>query len=277
MIPDPDGEPRAPLTLEFAFVLALLAPLIHLLWVILLGQIGVRLPFSAIGMAALITYGGLFALCAARFRQPPQRQLALVPAPLSAWLAVLFLAPSVVVASEIDNVLKALVPPPPLPMELVEAPRYFGTALALLYLGVYPLVYGFFFRGVFQPLAASRLGVIAGVTLTSILSGFAMGFLPAMTGAGLWVMAPALINALTLSILRQSAKSLWPSLALHSLWGVVYICAEYRMFGLAGFDADGAHTPTTWVAGAALLMGVGLALCRSASRSGGEGSRAAPG
>jgi len=267
MIPEHDSEPRPPLTLEFVFVLALLAPLSHLLWAILLGQIGMQLLISAVGMAAIVTYGGMFALCAARFRLPPTRQLALGPAPASAWLAVLFLATSIVVTSEVDNVLKALVPPPPLPSELPEARPFAGAALAVLYIGVFPLAYDFFFRGVMQPIATTRIGVIPGVTLTAALSGFASAFLAAMTPTGLWAVVPALLNALVLCILRQSAGSLWPVLALHSLWGLAQVGAEYNVFGLAGFDAGGDHTPAIWVGGAALLTVVGLALCRAAARA----------
>jgi membrane protease YdiL (CAAX protease family) len=268
MIPEHEPEPRPPLSLEFVSVLALLAPLIHLLWVILLGRIGLQLVISALGMGALITYGGLFALCAARFRQPPGRQLALGRAPASAWLAVLFLAASIVVTSEIDNVVKSLLPPPPMPSQVPEAPPYFGAALAIVYIGVYPLVYDVFFRGIYQPLATTRIGVVLGVILTALVSGFAGAFLPAMMSSGLWALVPGLLNALILCILRQSGGSLWPVLALNALWGVAQICAQYKVFGIAGFDAGGDHTPALWVAGAALLTGVGLGLCRTAARAG---------
>lgn len=274
MIPEQEPEPRPPLSLEFVFVLALLAPLSHLLWVILLGQIGLHLIISAIGMGALITYGGLFALCAARFRLPPARQLALLRAPASAWLAVIFLGASIVVTSEIDNVVKSLMPPPPLPSQVPEAPPYFGAALAIVYIGVFPLVYDVFFRGILQPLATTRIGVVPGVIFTAFISGFASAFLPAMMSSGLWALVPGLLNALILCILRQSAKSLWPCLALHALWGAAQIGAQFKLFGLAGFDASGDHTPALWVGGAALLTGVGLGLCRAAARA--ESARSSP-
>src|SRR5262245_42429307 len=107
MIPDTDSEPRPPLTFEFAVTTALLAPLCHLLWVIVFQRLGTRLGVSAMGMGALVTYGALLALCAVRFRLPPARQLAVVAAPVTAWLAVLFLVPAVVLSSEVDNVLKS--------------------------------------------------------------------------------------------------------------------------------------------------------------------------
>jgi CAAX prenyl protease-like protein len=276
MIPDTDPEPRPPLTLEFVFMLALLAPLIHLLWQILLQTVGLRLGVSAYGMSALVTYGGLVALCAPRFRLPPARELAFVPAPSSAWLAALFLTAGIIVSSEIDNVVKSLVPPPaPLPPDSAGTESaMIGPALALVYIGVLPLCFSVFFRGMFQPLAAARLGVIPGVLLTAVFSGFADGFVPALIHGGLWDMVPLLLNALVLAILRQCSGSVLPTLLLQSLWGAAQVCAQYRVFGLAGFDGAG-HTPMLWVGGAALLTVVGFALCRAAARSGADAGRSA--
>ncbi|HTO52232.1 MAG TPA: CPBP family glutamic-type intramembrane protease [Myxococcota bacterium] len=269
MIPDSESEPQPPLTLGFVFVLALLAPLTQFLWMLLFEKIAVQLGPSSLGMATLVTYGGMFALCAARFRVPPARQLAFVPAPLTGWLAVIFLAAAVIVSSELDNVVKAIAPPPVVPpAELGPMPPLAGVALAFLQIGVFPLCYGVFFRGVLQPLASARLGALGAVLVTAFLSAFADAFIPSLISRGLWLLAPALLNALVLCILRQCSRSLWPALALESLWGVVQICAAYQVFGLAGFDAGGGHTPLVWVGSGALLTVVGLALCRAAAREG---------
>ena len=281
MIPDDDPLPRPPLTLEYAFLIALIAPLVHLAWEIVFHLLGVQLAPARAGMAALLTYGGGFALCAARFRQPPARQLGFVRPPTTAWLAMLFLAPAVVLSSELDNVLRALLPPAPLPApaDAGELSRFTAPAFAVVAVGVFPLAYGVFFRGVLQPLATARLGVIPGVLLTAVMAAFAEIFLPALDARGLLAMSPVLLNALVICILRQCSGSLWPTLALEVLWGASLVGAAYRVFGLAGFDAGGPHTPTAWVAGAAVLTAVGLALCRFAARatSGGSSSPAAQG
>jgi membrane protease YdiL (CAAX protease family) len=274
MIPERESGPRPALSLELAFLLALLAPLVHLLWTILFNRIGFQLLISALGMGALVTYGLLVALCAPRFRQPPARQLGFVAAPGPAWLAALFLVSAIVLSSEVDNVVKSFVPPIPPPLPAGPTPPLFGVALALVYIGVYPLCYDVFYRGVLQPLATARLGVIPGVFLASIMSGYAAACVNVVTlDSGGAVFAPALIDALVLCILRQCAGSLWPALALHVVWGVAQICAEYQVFGLAGFDGGGAHTPLPWIAGAALLTGVGLGLCRAAARAGSARTR----
>ncbi|HTO71776.1 MAG TPA: hypothetical protein VMR31_18085 [Myxococcota bacterium] len=269
MIPDGDSGPRPPLSLELAFLLALVAPLVHLLWMILFLQIGFSLEVSAMGMAALVTYGGLFALCASRFRGPPARQLGFVAAPLPAWLAVIFLASAQVLSSELDNVVKAFAPPtpPPAAAQGAAASPFLGVAFAVLYVGVLPLAFGVFYRGVLQPLAATRLGVVPGVLLSAVMAGFGAAFIGMISGDAS-VLPPVLFEALVLAILRQSAGSLWPSLLLSVIWGIVTVCASYHVFGIAGFDGGGPHTPLPWVAGAALLTGVGLGLCRAAARVG---------
>jgi len=268
MIPEHESEPRPPLTFEFAFMTALLAPLCHLLWVIVFQSMGTKLGASAIGMGAIVTYGALFALCAVRFRLPPARQLAVVSAPVTAWLAVLFLVPAIVVSSELDNVVKSLYPPQPLPLlgKVTPEPPFLGAALAMLFVGVYPLVHNVFFRGMLQPLATARLGVVLGVIVTSLFSAFAAAFIPSLD-SGFWPMAPAVANALMLCILRQCSGSLLPPLALEALWGVVQVCATYQIFGLAGFDGSGSHTPANWVVACGVLTVVGLLLCRAAARS----------
>jgi membrane protease YdiL (CAAX protease family) len=265
MIPDRDLGARPPLTLEFAFLLALIAPLAHALCMLVLVQIGFRGPTSVMGMGALLAYSGLFALCAVRFARPPMQQLALVKPPAVAWLAVAFLLPSVVLSSEVDNVVKALfplAPVEPLPPDAGDVLPFYGPTVAIVAVAVFPVVYELFFRGILQPLAVARLGVVGGILLTALLSSVALGILDGLRG-----LAPALAGALVLCILRQASGSLWPPIALHALWGTTLVAAVYKLFGLAGFDdTSAAHTPLPWIAGAAAATLVGFWLCRVAAR-----------
>jgi membrane protease YdiL (CAAX protease family) len=268
MIPDPDVRERPPLTLELVVMLGLLAPLLHWLAIVVLVLIGFRGSVPVVGMAALLAYGGIFALCAARFARPPAQQLALVAPPAVIWVAVLFLVPALVLSSEIDNQVKALVPPPVLAdPPPVEDPLPFRLpTIAIVLVAVLPAAYELFFRGVMQPLAVTRLGVVWGVAVTALLSAVASS----ATGgpAAPWAIAPQFALALVLGVLRQASGSLWPPLALHVLTGAVTFGAELRLFGIPGFDdIAAAHTPAPWLAGAALSTGIGLALCRAASRA----------
>jgi len=274
MIPEHDPAPRPPLTLEYAFMLALVAPLCQFVATLVFGALGFHLKMSALGMGTLVAYGALFALCAARLRTPPARQLGFVlAAPATAWVSVVFLAGSIVLSSELDNLLRSGLSLPSVEGVPLEVPPYFTPAFAVVVIGVLPLAYDAFFRGMFQPLASARLGGIGAVVLTTALSGFASGFIPALS-MNVWQLPRHLLDALVLCILRECAGSLAPVLALHVLWGVATFCASYGVFGLAGFDASGAHTPVPWVAGAAAFTLVGLALCRAAARAGRSSSPA---
>jgi membrane protease YdiL (CAAX protease family) len=267
MIPDREGEAPPPLTLEFAFMLAMIAPLAHMVCVLLLSLIGFRGAVPVIGMGAVLAYAGIFTLCALRFKRPPLEELSLVRAPASAWLAVLFLLASVVLSSEIDNWVKVFFPVPSEVVasgEVIEAPPFLGATLAVVELAVFPLAYELFFRGILQPLAVTRIGVVPGVLLTALFSAVASG----MVFAGLWGVAPAFASSAVLGVLRQASGSLWPPLALHALTGAVTLGAQYHVFGLAGFDdTSAAHTPAAWVAGAAVLTAIGFALLLHASNS----------
>lgn len=268
MIPEQEPAPRPPLTLEYAFLLALFAPLCQFVATLVFGALGFHLQVSSLGMGTLVAYGALFALCAARMRTPPARQLGFVAAPATAWVSVLFLAGSIVLTSEVDNLLRSGLSLPAAEGAPLVPPPYFTPAFAILLIGVLPLAYDVFFRGLFQPLASARLGPVSAVVLATALSGFASGFIPALA-LNVWQLPRHLLDALVLCILRECAGSLWPVLALHVLWGIATFCASFGVFGLAGFDAGGAHTPTSWVAGAAALTLVGLALCRAAARANG--------
>ena len=266
MIPEHEPAPRPPLTVEYAFLLALFAPLCQFVATLVFGTLGFHLQVSALGMGTLVAYGSLFALCATRLRPPPGKALGFVGAPATAWVSVLFLAGSIVLSSEVDNLLRSGLSLPAAEGAPVVPPPYFTPAFAILLVGVLPLSYDVVFRGRFQPRASARLGPLSAVVLTTALSGFASGFIPALA-LNVWQLPRHLLDALVLCILRECAGSLWPVLALHVLWGIATFCATYGVFGLAGFDASGAHTPTPWVAGAAALTLVGLALCRAASRA----------
>src|SRR5262249_28916713 len=237
MIPEQEPAPRPPLTVEYAFLLALFAPLCQFVATLVFGALGFHLQVSALAMGPLVAYGSLFALCAARVRTPPARPLGFVGAPATAWVSVLFLAGSIVLSSEVDNLLRSGLSLPAAEGAPLIPPPYFTPAFAIVQIGVLPLCYDAFFRGLFQPLASARLGSVGAVLLTPVLSGFASGFLPALE-LNAWQIPRHLLDALVLCILRECAGSLWPVLALHVLWGVATFCAAFGVFGLAGFDAS---------------------------------------
>ena len=119
-------------------------------------------------MGTLVAYGALFALCAAAARR--RRASSLRAAPSTAWVSVVFLAGSIVLSSEVDNLLRSGLSLPAVEGVPLDLPRYFTPAFALVAIGVLPLAYDVFFRGTFQPLASARLGSVSAVVLTTALS-----------------------------------------------------------------------------------------------------------
>lgn len=264
MIPNPEARERPPLTFEFAMLWATLTPVIYVVAGVGLLPILQRLPMAHHGMTTLATFALVFAICAARFRRAPALELALIRPLPSAWLAVALVVPAALLSSEIDNWVKLLAPLPA--SALLEPPaadpRFQGAALALVFLAVLPLAYELFFRGIFQPLAVARFGALGGIALTALLSAW----------SAIWVVSargvlPVVAQALVLGALRHMTGSLWPSLALHVLWGALTLGASFEVFGIPGFDlVDAAHTPAPYLIAAAVSTALGLSLAARAQK-----------
>ena len=255
-------ELTPPLPPRFGLAIAVLTGLFHGTAILFLAALGFPFGIGLVGMAALLAYGGAFALCIPRIAQPPTLGLALLRPPRIAWIAALLLVWALLLTSEVDNLVKLVLPvpeemrPPDSP-----APASF-LALLLVSVFVYPVTQELLFRGALQPLMIESLGARRGILFTSLLNAIAVSiavFNP-------WALAPTALNALVLGILRYTSGSLLPSLLLHGSWGLVAVGAAYGAYGIPGFDeAAAAHTPLGWLVLAGLFTGAGLRLCRFAA------------
>lgn len=223
---------------------------------------------ATIGIATIVGYGFAFAIAARSLEQPPGPRLGFVPATSAwAWRAVPFLLFSLLLVSELDNVIKEFLPPP----EGLDAPGRPGASeileRALVIVAILPFADELIFRGVLQPGVVFALGRWRGVLLIAALQGAGALFLygPQMAP---YTVPFALCYALILCLLRESSGSLVPPLVLHALLGGVTFAASLGAFGIPGFDdIEHAHTPFGWLLLSALCVGVGLGLCRVALRS----------
>lgn len=253
-----------PLTPGLALMLAALTGLFQSTTILLLQGLGFPFGLGLFGMSALLAYGLAFALCSPRIPKPPSLGLALVRPPRAAWLAALLLISALLLSSEVDNLVKRVLPLPEDLRRAEGAPPPPLVQLFLVSVVVYPLVQELLFRGVLQPLVVQSLGVRRGIALTAILNALSVSlatFHP-------WFLAPTAINAAVLGLLRETSGSLLPSCLLHMLWGIVGVGAAYGSFGIPGFDSTPpGHTPLHWLVPAAVFTGVGLRLCRSAAAS----------
>lgn len=265
MIPDDEDEPLVPpLTPGFALLLAVTVGILQATLILVLSNSGFR-GVGLVGMAAIPAYAAAFAACAPRLQKPPTVGLALLRPRRVIWWAVFFLLWSLLLTSEIDNVVKVIMPVPEAlqpPSDAEVSLPFWPLFLVLVVVG--PLTQELLFRGALQPVLVEQLGAGRGVAYTALLNSLAtsMAFSP-------WSFLPSFANALVLGVLRHSSGSLYPSLVLHALSGLTALAATYGLFGIGGFDDTRVvHTSLLWLVPSALFTGLGLRLCRRAAAAG---------
>ena len=261
MIPGPDGdEPLLPpLTPGFGLLLATSVGMLQVALIVVLAGSGFR-GIGVYGMAAIPAYAAAFAVCMARLDAPPSERLALLrPRPLI-WWSIFFLAWSLLLSSELDNLTQAFFPIPEPLTEAAEPPSLPFAPLLLVFCVVGPLTQELLFRGAIQPVMIEQLGVGRGIAFTSLQNGVAV----ALGTLNPWALVPSTVNAAVLGILRHSSGSLYPSLALHAVSGLATLLASYGAFGIGGFDdTSEARTSLAWLLPAAVFTGIGLRLCKA--------------
>jgi len=270
MIPEREPEALPPLSAGFAILLGLGAAYLQFAFFlapILLEWTPAGGPTSParLGIAAILAYGGAFALGAQRLRDDPEVALGILPAPRLGWLAALALLPSVLLISEVDNVGKALFPMP----EAEGGAQVFaveGMALAawgILLAIVLPVVEEVFFRGLLLPPLVEAWGRLRGIGLCAFLAGF--GFSVGLFDP--WLFPIVAARGLLMGLLRVSTASLKPGLALNMAFGFIALMAMRESFGIPGLDdTSTGHTSLAWLFPASIATGIGLGLCRALLR-----------
>jgi len=264
---DPDSEVRI-LTPGLAVWLTISASLFA--WSLTLLLIGVNPkdpPFDAAhGIGVLLGYGSALLLSKPFIADPPGPSLGFSGAPAHAWIAAVLLVPSVLVFSELDNVISSVFPRPEFPESEVAARAdllsFAQTALSAVV--IHPLVLEIYLRGLIQPRVAvfwGSAGAVFGVALLTTLASA----LHAPYPGGL---ALLFCNALMLGLVRRAAGSIAPCMLLSAGYGALATLARYEVFGIPGFDVvtPGSHTPLSVLVVPAMLMGIALALCRHAAK-----------
>ena len=266
MIPQGEDEYQPPFDLIFVLLISSLAIVGQYLSTIMLFLLTGKESLSIVGMGMVLGYGTATLLAATRIQPPPEAWLGFVPAPRVAWLTAALLIPVAMIASELDNVIKALASLPP-PEETPNPSGFESLELAMLLVVITPAVYEIFYRGVLQPALVRQIGAAGGIGVLAAISGLAWAVIAAggVSGAEFLAMfAQSASLALVLSLLRHCSGSLWPCLALNASIGAISWLASHSAFGIPGFDdISAAHTPLVWLAPAAASVGIGLGLCRA--------------
>lgn len=268
-------EPAPALNARVVIAGALAAASGHLVLLVLMGSaVGFdALTPSLYGLAGLIANGAIFALLASRLGTAPAGSLGLVRPPAIAPLAVLLLLASLVLTSEIDNLVRAYWMPAEIRDELerlASEPAGRDAVLRaaesiLIGVALFPVLYELLYRGIVQPVLIDRFGALRGIAFTAAVEAVASFLRPPNLA---YDMPEVFATALVLGVLRHTSGSLPASIALHVLIGAVGIAATYRVFGIPGFDDLAApHSPARWLISAAVCTALGLWLCARMSQT----------
>jgi membrane protease YdiL (CAAX protease family) len=225
-------------------------------------------PTAAVGIGTVLGIGGAGLLGAVNVPPPHAERVGLRGLRRRQLLPLLLLLPIALLASEVDNVVTALLPAPDVQPEVQEAVETLSsdTRLALLEtalvgVGLVPVVEEWFFRGVVQQGLVATMGAAGGIFVTALF--FALGH-----GAGLtpqaWValIAQTLVLGLTFGYARHKTGSLLAAILLHiGVNGMgVAVMAAPQIVAVPGYNAPGAHTPllVLWPALVSVAAGIWL-------------------
>ena len=222
---------------------------------------------SALGLGTAFGLGAAGALGAASVPLPHGVRVGLRGIALRHVLPILLLVPVVLLASEVDNVVKLVLPAPDAPQVVQETlervPTDTGLALietAVVVVGIVPLLEEWFFRGILQQGLIANAGVRGGIFLTSLL--FAMGHGGPGMSPQSWaaLVAQTLVLGLVLGYARHTTGSIVAPILLHM--GVnglgVLALALPDVIVIPGYDAPGTHTPLAWLLPSAFAVALGL-------------------
>jgi sodium transport system permease protein len=225
---------------------------------------------SALGIGTVIGLGAAGTLGATSVPRPHGERLGLRGLALRHLLPVLLLVPAALLASEVDNVVKALLPAPDT-AQIVEATReklptdtelsLFETAIVAV--GLVPVVEEWFFRGVLQQGLVASVGAPAGLSLTALLFAMGHGALGGISPEA-WAafVASTLVLGLVLGYVRHATGSLLASILVHmgiNALGVAGLALP-ELVAIPGYNAPGAHTPLAVLAPSVLSVAIGIAL-----------------
>jgi hypothetical protein len=281
----PRGAPHAPFpTVAAAVWLTVLGSLSSLFVIAAIAaggdqQIGVA--GAAFGLA--VGFGGVATLAARQVPPPQAERIGLRVFRPAFLLPILLLVPITLLASEVDNLARAVFPPPDAAQIGDHVRRTLATddvlgALqsAILTVGIAPVIEEFFFRGVVQQGLVTQLGVGWGVVVTALLFGLGHGAPGISAAAWLAAAAGTFGYGVVLGWLRVWSGSILAPILLHAGLNAAGLAATALAedVPIAGYNAPGPHTAPALLAAAAASALVGLVLARRAGRS--EPPAAAP-
>lgn len=243
---------------------------VELLRVTLLPALG---PVASLGVALALAVGGTATIAARNVPPPEAERIGLGGFRPALVLPLLLLVPLVLLTSELDNVLRAAVPPPEavaaeIAEQREEARRALPTfELAVVMVGLAPVLQEFFFRGVVQQGLVQLGGPLRGVLGAAMLYSLGQAS-PTDPGTFLSSLLGSLVTGLVLGHVRLATRSvLAPILVSMAMAGAGLAALVYEVeLPIPGFNGPAGHTPAVWLVPAALSVAAGVAWMERARR-----------
>ena len=207
----------------------------------------------------------------ARYAPPPQAErLGLRGMRLRFLVPLLLLIPVALLASELDNVVRAVLSQAQ-GSELQELRQNLSSAGvlellqgAIVAVGILPVVSEWFYRGVVQQGLVAQLGAGRGIVITALLYAVALSHGAVGPSFVLWFAATLseFAAGIAYGVARHYSGSLLAPILLHlalNASGSLALGFAGR-FPIPGFNAAGAHTPIQYLIPAAVSVALGVAL-----------------
>lgn len=220
--------------------------------IVVMGLFGSAPTVSSMGIGEALGLGAIAAFAAQRVAAPQRERLGLRGFAASHAPTLAMLIPVVVVLSEFDNIIRAMLPPEGLPVSIGEEQ---GPAVAtsllttietvIVAVGIAPVVEEWLFRGVIQQGLIAHTSRLRGVAITAAL--FAIVHL-GPTPSGPAALSP-FFSSFALGLVLGAVR-----LATGSVLACIFVSAGVSAASLAaigmadtmpipGFNAPGDHTP----------------------------------
>ena len=222
---------------------------------------------SHIGIGEAIGVGAVASFAARRVAEPQRERLGLRGFDTRFVPLLVSLLPAIVLLSEIDNILRAVAPPPELPAEIRQMEKEFvGTGpvammqTILVAVGIAPVVEEWLFRGVIQQGLVAHLARVRGVVLTAGLYAMVhVGPSPSASGTLSPFITSFLLGVVLGCVRLATGSVLAPILLSATISGLGLLVLHMDdAWPIDGLNVEGTHTSIVLLVPAALAVFWGL-------------------
>lgn len=232
---------------------------------------GAQPDFGAIGVGQAVGFGFVAILSTQRIAPPHAERLGLRDFDRDFLWVIVLLLPSLVLMSELDNIIRDLAPPVPVNPEaeaaaksLFEVGTYGEIQRLIVIVGLAPVMEEWLFRGVIQQGLVGNLGRYRGVFFTAVLFALCrlMPGLPPSTLLSFLLIS--LITGLLLGLVRIATGSLLAAIVLHMAFNLIGWSADFYKdaWPIQGFNVPDSHTSYNVLLASLIATGYGLSMLK---------------